>query len=107
MIAKKGEKSGFGRFNKDYWRIDVARKEEVLNLLRELPVQHEDKIRMKNMILDTEDAKLWSEVDERVAALRKQIGDEIEQCRLKSKMEYERRHGEALPLAPRERHSSF
>ena len=44
ITARKGEKRGYGTLSKDLWRLGIYRKDEVLKLLRELPLRHKDKL---------------------------------------------------------------
>jgi len=86
--------------NNDLWYLRMDRKEDVPKLLQELPIRHKEKTRKKSLILDTKDAKRWPEVEERVMALRKQIRNEREQCRLEAERGYNRRHEGSVPSAP-------
>jgi len=54
----------------------MQRKAEVIKLLQELPIRHNDKIRMKDFILDTKDALSWSGIEERARELRKKTEEE-------------------------------
>ena len=87
LTHKKGIKTGYGVHSSDLWQLCIGKKDDVLTLLQELPLQHNDKVRMKDLTLDTKDATYWSEIKGRVVALRKQIGDEIDQFKLESERE--------------------
>ena len=82
LTSKKGTLNNYGPYNKDLWHIHIDRKDEDLKLLQELPLRHQDKIRIKSLILDTKDAILWPEVEGKIVALRKKFSDEIERYKL-------------------------
>ena len=71
----------------------MQRREDAIKLLQERPLRHNHKVRMKNLILETRDAIYWSEVEGRVRALRKQINDDIGQCKYDARIEYKTKHG--------------
>ena len=93
LKKREGKRSSYGEYKDDFWQLLITRKDEDLKLLQELPIQHNDKVRMKSLILDTKDATYWSEVEGRVIALRKQISDEIKRYKLAAEEEYKRRQG--------------
>ena len=103
LVCKKGTLNHFGPCNKDMWQLCIQRKDEVLKCLQELPIQHNDKIRMKRLMLDTKDATHWSEVEGMVMALRKQISDGKGRCRLEAEKEYKKHRG-AVPHVPERGH---
>ena len=50
--AKKGIKKGFSELNKDYWRLELSRKSEVLRLIGSLPIKHPEKKKLRQLMFE-------------------------------------------------------
>ncbi|MBI1972423.1 LAGLIDADG family homing endonuclease [Candidatus Woesearchaeota archaeon] len=63
------------QYNKDYYVIDVYRKEESLDLLQKLPLRHPEKIAKKELIFSIAQRGLvkWKDVENEVIQLRERI----------------------------------
>ena len=55
---------------KDYWKIALAISGEVQDLLRKLPIRHQEKVLRKGIALSIELGQKWASVEPRVVALR-------------------------------------
>jgi len=79
----KGDTSNYNgrtfKYNKDYYALEIYKKLDVLNMLKLLPIRHEEKISKKDLIFNIQkrNLKLWSEIEEEVLNLRNKIKNEV------------------------------
>ena len=92
LEAKKGTKKGFSKLNEDYWRLELCRKHEVLQLVQSLPIKHQEKERMRQLMLEIRDAARWSDVRDGVRALHAEIDNEVKQCTEEAASVYHQNH---------------
>jgi len=90
ISAKKGENYG-RKYNKNYWELRIATKADVIKLLERLALRHQEKIKWKKLVLKMREVKMWSDVKEEVAALRKNIQAEVNKCVIESEETFNRR----------------
>jgi len=66
------------RYNKDYYALEIYRKDDTLKLLNNLNLRHKEKIVRKGQLLEICKTKLihWNDIKEAVIKLRKQIEEE-------------------------------
>lgn len=84
---EKGQVIGFGKYNRDLWRLSMMRNTEVMGLLSLLPIQHREKIwkrELANLCYD----KPWKYNSNLVRALRQQIKGEVRTSVGKAKKAY-------------------
>jgi len=67
------------QYNKDYFELVICRKEEVINLLRLLPIKHKEKTRKRDQMLDiyARGPFLWDDIKEEIIELRQSIQTEV------------------------------
>lgn len=66
------------RYNKDYYVVEIYRKEDSLRLLNSLPIQHKEKIARKKLALEIYQRKeiKWDNIKEEVISLRARLEQE-------------------------------
>lgn len=66
------------RYNKDYYALEIYRKDDTLKLLNNLSLRHKEKVVRKKQLLEIYNTKLtkWNDIKEAVMQLRKQIEEE-------------------------------
>jgi hypothetical protein len=77
---------------KDYWKVALARFEQVQSLLSKLPIRHREKIDRKTIALSLHFGELWPRVEPRVRALRKEIQIERDDFIRLAAREYSKTH---------------
>ena len=67
-------------YNHDYYAFDICRKEEVIRLLRIIPLRHEEKIKKKDLLFRTYSRHLiyWDDVKSVVQSFREQIRQKVQ-----------------------------
>ena len=80
--------------NKDDYVLELYSKEDVINLLKVLPIKHPEKILWKEMILEihNKNLKKHEEIKNILCDLRDKIGKSVEGCIEYSKEVYEANH---------------
>lgn len=84
-MSKKGEtriwKDRVIKYNKDYFALEIYRKEDTIKLLKLLDLRHKEKIVRKKQALDIYQRKLtrWEDVKGEITKLRKLIAEEAEE----------------------------
>ena len=61
-------------------------------LLQSLPLKHEEKRKRRKLALKIQNIKRWSEVKDKVIALRETVHAEVERCVREARKDYEKRH---------------
>jgi len=81
-------------YNKDYFTLEVYKRDEVFRLLKILPIEHPEKIPRKYLalMLINRNVVLWKNVKPRVEKLKTQINKEIGQSILLAKHAYIEAH---------------
>ncbi len=66
------------RYNRDYYVLEMYKKEDSLRLMKSLHLQHKEKIRRKEFSLEVSKRNVfhWDEIKEELLALRSQIKEE-------------------------------
>jgi LAGLIDADG-like domain len=77
---------------KDYWKLALARFEQVQDLLRRLPIRHSEKLRRKEIALTIELGQRWDTVQLGVVALRRAIRFDRDGFVLEAEIAYCRGH---------------
>lgn len=91
-ILRIAQKKGERRHSRDYWQLDIHKRAEVLRLLQSLPLKHEEKRKRRKLALEIQNIKRWSEVKDKVIALRETVHAEVERCVREAREDYEKRH---------------
>ncbi len=67
------------KYNEDYYALEIYKKQEVVNLLKILPIRHKERILKKELIFNIEKRGLnsWLEIEEEVLSLRKSIKEDV------------------------------
>ncbi|MDA4128282.1 MAG: helix-turn-helix domain-containing protein [Thaumarchaeota archaeon] len=82
------------RLNKNVWSFGMFRKAEILELITKLPLHHDEKTRMKSLMLNFADAP-WQRVGPQFHLLKSRIRKEVISFRREAKKVY---HGKARRL---------
>jgi len=91
-ILRIAQKKGERRHRRNYWQLDIHKRAEVLRLLQSLPLKHEEKRERRKLALEIQNIKRWSEVKDKVIALRETVHAEVKQCIRDAREDYEERH---------------
>jgi len=95
LVSKAGtiNKAGI-RSVKDYYGVYVERRDEVVSLAEKLlPYsRHDEKVAWMKLIPEIKDEKYWTDVKDRVVALREKIDRETRECAKEAKEQYELKH---------------
>jgi hypothetical protein len=97
-VRRKGEVVGYGPYNEDFWRLSLARSDEVLKLLRSLPLRHREKVAKKELAIRCRNMP-WVDVYDQVQALRASIKAEVIDCVEAAKRTYLNKHGKKVEAA--------
>ena len=92
LEAKAGTKKGYSTIKRDYWRLELCRKNEVLSLIQSLPIKHKEKEKIQQLMFETKTDKLWREVKDRVRALHTEINVDVKRCVFEATSAYQRNH---------------
>jgi hypothetical protein len=96
-----GVSSGFHiEMKRAYWRVFLARFEETQSLLRLIPLQHREKVEMKELAMSVSKGCLYDDVAEKIAALRKSFREEARQYRRLAEFVFLHTHQERSPPVP-------
>jgi hypothetical protein len=98
-ILRIAQKKGERKHRQDYLQLDIHKRIEVISLLQSLPLKHEEKRKRRKLALEIQDIKRWSEVKDRVMALREAVRAEVKQCIQKAREDYEKRHSAKVSQA--------
>jgi len=97
--AKEGSITSTGiRYNADFWNITLQRTSEAQELLKELPVRHEERIARKELALTVRPGTRWSEVESRIHALRTSIRTRVAAFVLAAEDTYNQTHQREMSL---------
>jgi intein-encoded DNA endonuclease-like protein len=77
---------------KDYWKLALARFEQVQDLLHRLPIRHTEKTRRKEIALAIKSGERWEEVCPRIHKLRDQIRTERDKFVIHAEELYKEHH---------------
>lgn len=91
LASSKGE-HGRKKYNNDLWQFGMFRSTEVTNLIRSMPMLHDEKIRMANLILAAVSGELPNPGDE-AKKLRQIIKEEVIAFTDEARTSYEQKHG--------------
>jgi len=91
-ILRIAQKKGERRHSRNYWQLDIHKRAEVLRLIQSLPLKHEEKQKRRKLALEIQNIKRWSEVKDKVIALRETVHAEVERCVREAREDYEKRH---------------
>jgi len=91
-ILRVAQRKGERKHRQDYLQLDIHKRNEVISLLRSLPLKHEEKRKRRKLALEIQDVKRWSKVEDKVMALREAIQAEVKQCIQEAREDYEKRH---------------
>ena len=66
-------------YNKDYYTLEIYRKEETLDLLSKIPIRHQEKIAKREFIFSVESQKFiyWKSVEEKTKELKSLIKQSV------------------------------
>ena len=79
------------RYTRDLWNICLQRAEEVRRILSLLPLKHEEKIKRKELALETPQGARWEKCGLRILALRNSIKLEVRDYVSKAESDYKKR----------------
>lgn len=79
--------------NKDDYILELCRKDEVIKLIKKLPIKHPEKIKWKSLIFEIEQQgfKKYKEIENRLNDLRNKISSEVENFIEESKIKYNKK----------------
>lgn len=85
---------------KKVWSLRIERKPDVLNLMLNLKLHHQEKAEWKELALEIakQNSIHWNEVADRVIALRGRIKQEVQLCRKEAEKMYVAKH--STPVRP-------
>ena len=69
------------QYNEDYYVLEISRKQQVLDLLRKIPIRHPEKMAKIDLIFDVERRKLvyWQDIEYKVKSLKSKIKESVQQ----------------------------
>jgi DNA-binding CsgD family transcriptional regulator len=76
------------QYNQNLWFLTLNRKDEIVKILGKVPLKNGDRIKKKNLIFETINAKYWFEVKNKVKSIRSEIKNKIKEWKEKAKIEY-------------------
>lgn len=82
LTHKKGYSSIYKnvlvKYNKDYYTLEISKREHVIRLLKQLHLKHKEKTDRKNFMLEIykENKTKWEDVKDKVIKFRKRLDDE-------------------------------
>lgn len=94
LAVKKGTKKGFSTFRNDFWQLGLSRRSEVLQLVQQLPIRHDEKIRRRRLMFEVMNETKWSRVKDKVDTLRREIKRKVEDCIHEAALVYSKKHSE-------------
>jgi intein-encoded DNA endonuclease-like protein len=66
------------RYNKNYYIIEIYRKEETIRLLKIIPIKHPEKLAKRNLIFDLEKKFIyWKDVKDEIKKLNEKIEESV------------------------------
>lgn len=77
LETEKGIKKGFSELKADYWRLELSRKDEVLQLVQLLPIKHPERKMRRQLMLEIANETSWSKVKDKIRALQARIKGEV------------------------------
>lgn len=96
LAVKKGAKKGFSTFSNDFWQLGLSRKNEVLQLVQQLPMRHNEKTRRRQLMFKVVNETKWDRVKDKVDALRMRIKREVKYCIHEAALVHARKHPEKM-----------
>ncbi|MDI6884138.1 MAG: hypothetical protein QMD00_03240 [Hadesarchaea archaeon] len=92
LDKEKGTSGGFSELNADYWRLELCRKNEVIQLVQQLLIKHSEKCRKRDLLLEIRDQTRWLEVRDKVLNLKSKIEGEVRACVREAALAYRKKH---------------
>jgi hypothetical protein len=77
---------------KDYWRVLLARFDEVQTLLWKLPLRHREKCEMRQIALSIQRGVLYQDVADKISSLKECYKEEVRQSTNQAEQEFRRKH---------------
>lgn len=92
LDKEKGTNDGFSRLNKDYWRLELGRKNEVIRLVQQLPTKHSEKKRKRALMLEIKNQTHWLKARDKVLSIKAEIKREVKECMQRAAHTYHKKH---------------
>jgi hypothetical protein len=86
---------GTKKYNRNLWEFGMFRTTEVVDLVRLMPMVHDEKRRMVNLILKASEGE-YSDPQEEAFKLKSAIRDEVASFTSEARISYDQKHGVAL-----------
>lgn len=97
LDKKKGTNSGFSKLNADYWRLELCRKDEVIQFVQQLPIKHSERRRKRDLLLEIRNETRWVKIKGKVLSLREEIKKEVNECIDQAAFAYHKTHTPRIP----------
>jgi hypothetical protein len=98
LDKKKGTDSGFSKLNADYWRLELCKKEEVIQLVQQLPMRHSEKIKKRSLLLEIRDQTRWIKVKKKVLRVKSKIKRDVRDSIQNAATVYRKKHTHPDPM---------
>ncbi len=92
LDKEKGTDDGFSKLRTDYWRLELSRKDDIIQLLQQLPIRHSEKKRKWDLLLRIQKQTRWLEVRDKVLSLKAEIKREVRECVQRAFLAYSKKH---------------
>ena len=92
LDKERNVKCGFSKLRAGYWRLELCRRDEVVQLVQQLPVKHSERKRKRNLMLQIRNQNSWLEVRDKVLSLSAEIESEVKECVRRAAHAYRKKH---------------